>query len=258
MMELLRDPQVWIGFLSLAALEIVLGIDNIVFISILSGKLPVEQRAKARQLGLMLAVITRILFLMSIGVIMRMSSDLFHIGSQGISGRDLVLLIGGAFLIGKATLEIHNKLEGVEHHGSGNPVKAASMAAVIAQILVIDLVFSIDSVITAVGMVKHIEVMIAAVIVSVAFMLAFVGQLSDFVEKHPTVKMLALAFLVLIGANLIAEGAGQHIPKGYTYFAMAFSVLVEMLNLKLKQKAVDPVELRHNYPVEPEAEAPKS
>lgn len=254
-MELLRDPQVWIGFLSLAALEIVLGIDNIVFISILSGKLPVEQRAKARQLGLGLAVITRILFLMSIGLIMRMESDLFSVMGKGVSGKDLVLLIGGAFLIGKATLEIHNKLEGVEHHG-GSPLKAASMSAVIAQILVIDLVFSIDSVITAVGMVKYVEIMIAAVIVSVIFMLVFVGKLSDFVEEHPTVKMLALAFLVLIGANLIAEGAGQHIPKGYTYFAMAFSVGVEMLNLKLKKKSA-PVALRHNYPVEPEPEAPK-
>lgn len=255
MMEMLRDPQVWIGFLSLAALEIVLGIDNIVFISILSQKLPPEQRHKARQLGLMLAVVTRIIFLMSIGLIMRMSSDLFTVMGNGISGRDLVLLLGGGFLIAKATVEIHNKLEGVEHHGGGS-VKTATMGAVIAQILVIDLVFSIDSVITAVGMVKQIEVMIAAVIVSVMFMLAFVGKLSAFVEEHPTVKMLALAFLVLIGANLVGEGLGQHIPKGYTYFAMAFSVLVELLNLKLKTKSAPPVELRHNYPVPPEETTP--
>lgn len=255
MMELLRDPQAWIGFLSLAALEIVLGIDNLVFISILSGKLPPEQRQKARQLGLALAVVTRILFLMSIGLIMRMSTDLFNIAGQGISGRDLVLLIGGGFLIAKATIEIHNKLEGVEHHG-GASIKTATMSAVIAQILVIDLVFSIDSVITAVGMVKHIEIMIAAVIVSVIFMLAFVGKISTFVEEHPTVKMLALAFLVLIGANLVAEGMGQHIPKGYTYFAMAFSVVVEMLNLKLKKKSAPPVELRHNYPAAPEEAQP--
>lgn len=181
MMELLRDPQVWIGFLSLAALEIVLGIDNIVFISILAGKLPPEQRAKARQLGLGLAVITRILFLFSIGLIMKMSTDLFSVMGNGVSGRDLVLLLGGAFLIGKATMEIHNKLEGVEHHATANIGKTVTMSAVVAQILVIDLVFSIDSVITAVGMVKYIEIMVAAVIVSVMFMLAFVGKLSDFV-----------------------------------------------------------------------------
>lgn len=252
-MELLRDPQVWIAFLSLAALEIVLGIDNIVFISILSGKLPPHQRAKARKLGLMLAVVTRILFLLSIGVIMRMSADLFSLWGHGVSGRDLVLLLGGAFLIGKATVEIHNKLEGVEHQGE-TTLKAASMASVVAQILVIDLVFSIDSVITAVGMVKQIEVMIAAVIVSVIFMLVFVGALSEFVEKHPTVKMLALAFLVLIGANLVAEGAGQHIPKGYTYFAMAFSVLVEMLNLKLRKGS--PVALKTPFHTEPEGPSP--
>lgn len=249
MLELLRDPQVWIGLLTLTALEIVLGIDNIVFISILSGKLPEEQRAKARQVGLMLAVVTRILFLLSIGVIMRLSADLFSIAGNGISGRDLVLLVGGLFLIGKATVEIHNKLEGVEHAQSAGKV-GATFAGVVAQILVIDLVFSIDSVITAVGMVKHIEVMVAAVIISVAFMLAFVGKLSDFVDKHPTVKMLALAFLVLIGANLVAEGLGQHIPKGYTYAAMAFSVIVEMLNLKMK-KAGEVVALRHNYPADP-------
>ncbi|MCC7433724.1 MAG: TerC family protein [Methanoregulaceae archaeon] len=257
MMELLRDPQVWIGFLSLAALEIVLGIDNIVFISILAGKLPPDQRAKARQLGLGLAVITRILFLFSIGLIMKMSTDLFSVMGNGVSGRDLVLLLGGAFLIGKATMEIHNKLEGVEHHATANIGKTVTMSAVVAQILVIDLVFSIDSVITAVGMVKYIEIMVAAVIVSVIFMLIFVGKLSEFVEKHPTVKMLALAFLVLIGANLIAEGAGHHIPKGYTYFAMAFSLLVEMLNLRMKRKSAEPpVVLKHNYPAPPEEAKP--
>lgn len=248
MMELLRDPNVWIGLLTLTALEIVLGIDNIVFISIISGKLPKEQQAKARKIGLMLAVLTRILFLLSIGLIMRMSADLFHIGPQGISGRDIVLILGGTFLIGKATLEIHNKLEGHEHEPSTGGKVGATMASVVAQILVVDLVFSIDSVVTAVGMVKQIEVMIAAVVISVAFMLAFVGKLSDFVDKHPTVKMLALAFLVLIGANLVGEGFGAHIPKAYTYFAMAFSIIVEMLNLKMKGKSSKPVELRHNYP----------
>lgn len=248
--ELARDPQAWIGLLTLTGLEIVLGIDNIVFISILSGKLPPEQRAKARQLGLGLAVITRILFLLSIGLVMRMNSDLFSLFGQGISGRDLVLIVGGGFLIAKATVEIHNKLEGVEHASNPSLGKAA-FTAVIIQILAVDLVFSIDSVVTAVGMVPYVEVMIAAVMISVGFMLVFVGKLSDFVEAHPTVKMLALAFLVLIGANLVGEGFGAHIPKGYTYFAMAFSVVVEMLNIKMK-KTVKPVELRHNYPADPE------
>ncbi|MFN8220413.1 MAG: TerC family protein [Fimbriimonadales bacterium] len=249
-MELLRDPQTWIGLLTLTLLEIVLGIDNIVFISILSGKLPKEQQAKARQIGLGLAVITRILFLLSIGLVMRLNSDLFNLLGQGISGKDLVLIIGGVFLIGKATLEIHNKLEGEEHAPEAKGV-AKSLWAVVAQILVVDLVFSIDSVVTAVGMVPHVEVMIGAVVISVLFMLMFVGKLSDFVDRHPTVKMLALAFLVLIGANLVADGFGQHIPKAYTYFAMAFSVGVEMLNLKLRRVAEKPVELRHNYPADP-------
>ncbi len=254
MIELLRDPNTWIGLLSLTLLEIVLGIDNIVFISILSGKLPQEQRHKARQIGLALAVITRILFLLSIGLIMRFSQPIFNIGSQGISGRDLILILGGAFLIAKATYEIHHKLEGEEHTETGPAKVMSSMASVIAQILVIDLVFSIDSVITAVGMVKHVEIMIAAVIISVIFMLIFVGRLSDFVEKHPTVKILALAFLVLIGGNLVAEGFGQHVPKAYTYFAMAFSVIVELINIKLRKKSTPPpVELRHNYPDAPPA-----
>ena len=249
--DLIRDPQAWIGLLTLTGLEIVLGIDNIVFISILSGKLPPEQRAKARQLGLGLAVITRVLFLMSIGLIMKMNTDLFPLFGQGISGKDLVLIIGGGFLIAKATVEIHNKLEGEEHSAEGGSVKKVAMSAVIVQILAVDLVFSIDSVVTAVGMVPYVEVMIAAVLISVAFMMVFVGKLSDFVEAHPTVKMLALAFLVLIGANLVGEGFGAHIPKGYTYFAMAFSVMVEMLNIRLRKKTA-PVHLRHNYPAEPE------
>lgn len=249
-MELLRDPQAWIGLLTLTLLEIVLGIDNIVFITILSGKLPKEQRAKGRQLGLGLAVITRLLLLMSIGAIMRMNTDIFHLFGEGFTGRDLVLILGGGFLIGKATVEIHNKLEGVEHETTAN-VKAGAFAAVIVQILAVDLVFSIDSVVTAVGMVPYIEVMMAAVLISVGFMLLFVGKLSDFVEAHPTVKMLALAFLVLIGANLVGEGFGAHIPKGYTYFAMAFSVIVEMLNIKIRKVVEKPVALRHNYPADP-------
>ncbi len=253
--QLLQDPNTWIGLLSLTLLEIVLGIDNIVFISILAGKLPKDQQVKARQLGLGLAVITRIIFLLSIGWIMSLEKDLFNLIGQGISGRDLILILGGLFLIGKATHEIHGKLEGEEHVSTGAAKVAASMGAIIAQILVIDLVFSIDSVITAVGMVKHVEIMIAAVIISVIFMLVFVGKLSDFVDKHPTVKILALAFLVLIGGNLLAEGFGQHVPKAYTYFAMAFSVVVELINIKVRGKAkVPPVELRHNYPDGPAPE----
>ena len=248
-MDLLSDPNAWIALFTLTLLEIVLGIDNIVFISIISGKLPPEERPRARKLGLLLAVVTRILFLLSIGLIMKMKADLFTVFGQGISGRDLVLILGGLFLVGKAVMEIHNKLEGEEHaHGPG--AVRASFSGVVAQILVVDLIFSIDSVITAVGMVPHVEVMIAAVLISVAFMLLFVGKLSSFVEEHPTVKMLALAFLVLIGVNLIAEGGGQHIPKGYTYFAMAFAVLVEMLNIRLR-KRLEPVHLRHNYPTDP-------
>lgn len=254
-MELLRDPNTWIGLLTLTLLEIVLGIDNIVFISILSGKLPPELRQKARQIGLGLAVITRILFLLSIGLVMRLEKPLFTVVGQGISGRDLILILGGAFLIAKATYEIHHKLEGEEHTDSGPKKVSASLPGVIAQILVIDLVFSIDSVITAVGMVKHVEVMIGAVIISVIFMLVFVGKLSDFVEKHPTVKILALAFLVLIGGNLVAEGFGAHVPKAYTYFAMAFSVVVELINIKMRKKSTPPpVELRHNYPDAPPSE----
>lgn len=256
LLDLARDPQAWIGLLTLTGLEIVLGIDNIVFISILSGKLPPEQRVKARQIGLGLAVITRILFLLSIGLIMKMNTDLFPLFGQGISGRDLVLILGGGFLIAKATVEIHNKLEGEEHAADGKELKRAAMSAVIIQILAVDLVFSIDSVVTAVGMVPYVEVMIAAVMISVAFMLIFVGKLSDFVEAHPTVKMLALAFLVLIGANLVGEGFGAHIPKGYTYFAMAFSVVVEMLNIRLRKRS-EPVHLRHNYPADPETQESK-
>ena len=247
-MELLSDPQAWIGFLTLALLEIVLGIDNIVFISILTSKLPPERREAAQRAGIMLAVVTRILFLLSIGWIMRMDEPFFAVFEHGISGRDLVLILGGLFLVAKATHEIHGKLEGEEHAGSTGQRAARSFAATIAQILVIDLVFSIDSVVTAVGMVDHVEIMIAAVLVSVVFMLIFVNPVSRFVEEHPTVKMLALAFLVLIGANLLGEGFGQHIPKGYTYFAMAFSLGVEMLNLKIKRSKTEPVELRRNLP----------
>jgi len=246
-MDWISDPNIWIGFFTLTALEIVLGIDNIVFISIIAGKLPPERQASARQVGLMLAMGTRILLLFSISWLISLTKPLFNVLGHDFSGRDLILLGGGLFLIAKAVNEIHHKLEGVDEHGR-SVAKVVSFGAVIGQILIIDIVFSLDSVITAVGLSDVLGVMIAAVVVSVLFMLAFAGAVSGFVEKHPTVKMLALAFLVLIGVNLVADGFGQHIPKGYTYFAMAFSVIVEMLNLKLKGRSAKPVQLHQNLP----------
>lgn len=240
MLQLLSDPQVWISLLTLALLEIVLGIDNIVFISILTGKLPESQRATAWRVGLGLALGMRVLLLLSIKWVMGLTTPLFALGPKEINGRDLILLLGGIFLIYKAVKEIHEKLEGAEH-GPGE-FKVASFTSVLIQILLLDLVFSLDSVITAVGMAKHIEVMIAAVIIAVAFMMAFAMKLSQFVHEHPTIKLLALAFLVLIGTNLVAEGWGAHIEKAYTYFAMGFAVIVELLNMRLRAKAA-PVEL---------------
>jgi predicted tellurium resistance membrane protein TerC len=243
-MAWLTDPQIWIAFLTLTVLEIVLGIDNIVFISIVSGRLPEDQRAKARRLGLMGALVMRVLLLFSLTWLMKLTGTLFTVFEHAVNGRDLILFGGGLFLVYKAVMEIHSKLEG-EENAKGADGKA-TMASVIGTILVLDVVFSLDSVITAIGMADEIGVMVAAVVVAVGVMLVFATPVSDFVEKHPTVKMLALAFLVLIGVNLIAEGAGQHIPKGYTYFAMAFAVGVEMLNLKLKTKG-EPVKLRKEY-----------
>ncbi len=245
-MDWLTDPNAWIGLLTLTVLEIVLGVDNIIFISILAGKLPVEQRAKARRLGLMGAFVSRILLLLSIAWIVRLTAPLFTVFGVDISGRGLILILGGLFLIGKATHEIHDKLEGDEHGaGVGVGAKAATLASVIAQIMVIDIVFSLDSVITAVGMVDQVSIMIGANVIALGIMLAAAGPISNFVDRHPTVKMLALSFLVLIGTNLVAEGIGQHIPKGYTYFAMAFSVLVEMLNIKVRSRSAQaPVRLR--------------
>ncbi len=234
-MELLSDPNMWIALLTLTVLEIVLGIDNIVFISILSGKLPKEKQKKARQTGLALALITRILLLLSLSWVMSLTAPLFTVLQQEVSGRDLILLIGGLFLIYKATVEIHEKLEG-ENHDTEIKGKV-NFSSVILQILILDVVFSLDSVITAVGMASHIEVMIAAVVIAVIIMLFAAESISKFVNQHPTVKMLALSFLVLIGVSLLAEGLDQHIPKGYIYFAMAFSVLVEMLNLRLNKKS---------------------
>ena len=235
-MDWLTDPNAWIGLLTLTVLEIVLGIDNIIFISILAGKLPEDQRAKARRLGLLGAFFSRILLLLSIAWVVRLTTPLFTVAGVGVSGRGLILIIGGLFLIGKATHEIHEKLEGGEHDETVKQA-ARSLAAVIAQIMVIDIVFSLDSVITAVGMVDQVSIMIAANVIALGIMLAASGPISLFVDRHPTVKMLALSFLVLIGTNLVAEGIGQHIPKGYTYFAMAFSVVVEMLNIRSKSRA---------------------
>jgi predicted tellurium resistance membrane protein TerC len=242
-MELLSDPNVWVSLLTLTVLEIVLGIDNIIFISILASRLEHAKQAKARRLGLMGAFVSRLALLASIAWIARLTEPLFTVFGRGWGGRDLILVFGGLFLIGKAVLEIHHKLE--PEGATKDEVKkvATSMLAVVSQIMVIDIVFSLDSVITAVGMAEHLEVMIAANIIALAVMLIAVTPVSEFVEKHPTVKMLALSFLVLIGTNLVAEGFGQHISKGYTYFAMAFSVLVEMLNLRLRKTMV-PVELR--------------
>ena len=246
-MEFLAHPETWVvSLLTLTLLEIVLGIDNIIFISILAGKLPKDKQAKARQLGLGLALITRILLLCSINWLMGLTTPLFTFPFVGhaVTGRDLILLIGGLFLVGKSVVEIHEKLEGEEGHASSG-AKVASFGAVIVQILLLDIVFSLDSVITAVGMANHLWVMVVAVILALGVMLAFAGAISDFVNRHPTVKMLALSFLILIGVTLIGESLGQHIPKGYIYFSMAFAFLVEMLNLRLHAKSkVKPVELR--------------
>jgi predicted tellurium resistance membrane protein TerC len=234
-MDWITDPNALVGLLTLTALEIVLGVDNIIFISILSGKLPKPEQARARRLGLGGAFVTRILLLLSIAWIVRLTNPLFTLAGIDFTGRNLILLFGGLFLIGKATFEIHGKLEGADDEAEGRKA-ASSMVAVVAQIMVIDIVFSLDSVITAVGMVSEVSIMIAANVVALAIMLAAATPISDFVDRHPTIKMLALAFLVLIGTNLVAEGLGQHIPKGYTYFAMFFSFLVEMLNLRLRAK----------------------
>jgi predicted tellurium resistance membrane protein TerC len=242
------QPAAWLGLLTLVALEIVLGIDNIVFISILAGKLPAHQQDKARKVGIALALITRILLLFSLSVIVRLTAPWFFVPIPGlskevagISGRDLILIVGGLFLLAKSTHEIHGKLEGDEHAKTVGPV--VSFTSVIVQIALLDIVFSLDSVITAVGMVKELMVMVIAVVIAAAFMLFASGPISRFVDKHPTVKMLALSFLLLIGVTLIGEGFEVHIPKGFIYFAMAFSVLVEMLNLRVRSKAA-PVALR--------------
>ena len=242
MMELLMDPQIWIAFATLTALELVLGIDNIIFISILVDKLPPEKREVARRIGLFGAMFMRIGLLLLLAWIVGATTPLFHVLGQGFSGRDLILLGGGLFLLYKSVSEIHESMEGsAGSHGPGAAVKA-TFAAVIMQIMVIDLVFSLDSIITAVGMVDEVAVMIAAVIVSVALMMLFAGPIGRFVSAHPTIKMLALAFLVAIGVVLIAEGFGHHVPKGYVYSAMAFSLVVESLNIRMRKRAGSPGE----------------
>jgi predicted tellurium resistance membrane protein TerC len=242
-MEWLSDPQAWIGLLTLTLLEIVLGIDNVIFISILADKLPAAKQKQARQIGLALAMVMRILLLLSLSWIIGLTKPFFVLAGFEVTGRALILLGGGLFLIAKSTHEIHDNLEGNEEEQSVR--RAPSLRAVLIQIILLDIVFSLDSVITAVGMVDQIGVMIIAVMLAVGVMMAFAGALSSFVERHPTIKMLALSFLLLIGVNLIGEGLGFHIPKGYTYFAMGFALFVEVLNIKLRRQAPVPVKL-HN------------
>jgi predicted tellurium resistance membrane protein TerC len=244
-MDWLFEPGTLIAFATLTFLEIVLGVDNIIFISILSGKLPADQQARARRVGLLGAMVTRVLLLFSLAWIVKLTTPLFTALEHPVTGRDLILIGGGLFLLAKSTFEIHERLEGEEGHGSGRV--AASFASVIFQIMLLDIVFSLDSVITAVGMVDQVWVMVAAVVVSVAIMMVAAEPISTFVHKHPTVKMLALSFLLLIGMSLLLEGFGQHIPKGYIYFAMGFSVFVEMINLRLRARAAVPVHLREPY-----------
>ncbi len=244
MVQLLTDPQAWIAFATLTALELVLGIDNIIFISILVDKLPKERREVARRLGLFMAMFMRIGLLLALAWIIGLTAPLFTVLHQDISGRDLVLILGGLFLIWKSTGEIHQSMEGEEGETS-NAVKA-TFAAVIVQIMLVDLVFSLDSIITAVGMVDDLPVMIAAVVTSVGLMMVFAGTIGRFVSDHPTIKMLALSFLVMVGVVLIAEGFDHHVPKGYVYFAMAFSVVVEMLNIRMRRR-VKPVHLHSAY-----------
>src|SRR5918997_1194051 len=246
-MDWISDPQIWVALLTLTFLEIVLGVDNIIFISILSGKLPQEQQARARRIGLLGAMITRVALLFSLAWIIRLTEPWFTVFRQEISGRDLILILGGLFLLGKATYEIHDKLEGEEGHGSSRV--SATLGAVLVQIILLDIVFSLDSVITAVGMVDELAVMIAAVVIAVGIMMVSAGAISSFVNRHPTLKMLALSFLLLVGFVLVLEGFDQHISKGYIYFAMAFSVFVEFLNIRIyrRRRQERPVDLHQRY-----------
>ncbi len=249
-MEWLTNPEIWVAFLTLTALEIVLGIDNIIFISILVSRLPKHQQAKGRFFGLALAMGTRILLLLSITWVMQLTNDLFTVFGQGISGRDLILFFGGLFLIFKSSTEIFTSLEG-EEHAVETGGKARGFMAVILQIAIIDIIFSLDSVITAVGMVSHVPVMVAAIIISVLVMMLAAGTISDFIERHPSMKILALSFLIMVGTLLVAEACDVHMPKGYLYFAMAFSLAVEAINIRIRTsrgKKANPVELHKDLP----------
>jgi predicted tellurium resistance membrane protein TerC len=245
-MEMFTSPELLIALLTLTVLEIVLGVDNVIFISILSGKLPPEQQKRARRVGLMAAMLMRIALLFSLSWMARLTSPLFILLDHDVSGRDLILIVGGLFLLAKATYEIHEKLEGEEGHGAAKV--AATFASVITQVMILDVVFSLDSVITAIGMANHLGVMVTAVVLAVIVMMLAAEPISAFVEVHPTVKILALSFLLLIGFSLVADGLGQHISKGYIYFAMGFSVFVEMVNIRVRaRRKVEPIELRHKY-----------
>ncbi len=245
MFEWIASPEAWIALATLTALEIVLGIDNIIFISILVGRLPEKQRAFARNLGLTLAMVARLALLFSIAWVMGLTEPMFTLFAEEISGRDMILVLGGLFLLAKSTHEIHNSLEGVE--GKQGGVATATLGSVLVQIALLDIVFSLDSVITAVGLVDHISIMAIAIIVAVGVMLLAAASINDFVERHPTIKMLALAFLILVGVTLVAEGLDFHVPKGYIYFAMAFSVAVEMLNIRVRDRRVRAVKLHKAY-----------
>ncbi len=247
-MDWIFNPEIWIALLTLTALEIVLGIDNIIFITVLAGRLPEEERNRGRIIGLALAMITRVLLLLSLTWIMGLTKPLFQILSQEISGRDIILLFGGLFLLAKSTHEIHTNLEGEEEHLEKS--KAVSFMGVITQIAILDIIFSLDSVITAVGLVNQLPVMIAAIIIAIIVMMVSAKSIGDFVESHPTIKMLALSFLILVGVSLVGEGLDFHIPKGYIYFTMAFSVGVEMLNIKMRSKKSKPVRLHRALPTE--------
>jgi predicted tellurium resistance membrane protein TerC len=250
-LEWLSDPEAWIALLTLTALEIVLGVDNIIFISILVGRLPEHQRQRARVLGLGFAMLTRIGLLLSLAWIMTLTEPLFTVIGREISGRDLILIGGGLFLFWKSVHEIHGALEGEEHDQAGAVVRAG-FSAIILQIAIIDIVFSLDSVITAVGMVEHVTIMVLAIVAAVGVMMFAAKPIGDFVDRHPTVKMLALSFLILIGVALVAEGGGYHIPKGYIYFAMAFSVGVEMLNLRVRARRQNALKLRKRLGPDPD------
>ena len=239
------DPNIWLALLTLSAIEIVLGVDNIVFIAILAGKLPEHQQAKGRTVGLILAMATRILLLFSITLIMKLTQPLFVIFSFEISGRDIILIAGGLFLLVKSTLEIHSNLEGEEEHAQQKSGQKATFMSVVTQIMILDIVFSIDSVVTAIGLAKQLSIMVAAIVIAVIVMIFLAGRISSFVDNHPTIKMLALSFLLLIGISLIGEGLDLHIPKGYIYFAMAFSIFVEVLNMKIRKRRIKPLKLRN-------------